>query len=311
MEAVRAYLESQLERTRARMREVLSSDIALLDGFNQSVMDRPGKMVRPSLCLLAADLAGGINPLSISVSAAAELLHNATLMHDDVVDGAAERRGLPTAMSLMGPSAAVLLGDYWLVKAVKCLIGAGDSEVLLVRLFARTLSDLAEGELLQMQKAESLDTIEEDYLRIIYCKTASLFELAARSGAISAGASAEKEEALAAFGRNVGLAFQIRDDILDYEGGAIGKPSRIDLRERKITLPLLLSDASGSLREELRRGNIDRVYDGCVAGGGIDRAYERIRVYIDAAVAALSVFPQGAKRDRLVAVADFIADRKL
>lgn len=293
------------------MREVLSSDIALLDGFNRSVLGRPGKMVRPALSLLSADIAGEISDLSISVAAAAELLHNATLMHDDVVDGAAERRGLPTAMSIMGPSAAVLMGDYWLVKAVNCLIGAGSGEVLLVRLFARTLSDLAEGELLQMQKAESLDTVEEDYLRIIYCKTASLFELAARCGAISAGASPEKEEALAAFGRNVGLAFQIRDDILDYEGGAIGKPSHIDLQERKITLPFLLSDGSDGLRGELRRGNIDKVYDGVVAGGGIDRAYERIRVYIDAAVASLSILPEGAKRDRLVAIADYIADRKL
>ena len=117
MEAVRAYLESHLERTHAKMREVLSSDIALLDGFNRSVLGRPGKMVRPALSLLSADIAGEISDLSISVAAAAELLHNATLMHDDVVDGAAERRGLPTAMSVMGPSAAVLMGDYWLVKA--------------------------------------------------------------------------------------------------------------------------------------------------------------------------------------------------
>ena len=313
MEEVRAYLEKHLERTRAKMRDALSSDVSALDNLNQTLLERHGKMVRPTLGLLSADICGGITERSVDIAAATELLHTATLMHDDVIDNASQRRGIPSVMSLIGASAAVLVGDYWLVKAVHCILGRVGCDERMIRAFSKTLSDLAEGELLQMQKAESLDTTEEDYIRINYGKTASLFESSAILGALSVGATPEQIEALATFGRNVGHSFQIRDDILDYGGGTIGKPSRADLRERKITLPLLCVEGSVAkdLREQIRRGNIDSVYEAVVAAGGIDLAYERSRVYIDAATRALAIFPDGPARRRLVKLANYISDRSL
>ena len=150
-------------------------------------------------------------------------------------------------MAILSGPASVLVGDFWLVKAIRCILDAARNSERAIRLFAKTLSDLAEGELLQMQKASACDTTREDYIRIIYSKTASLFEAAVLSGAVSADAPEEWTAALAGYARNLGLAFQIKDDIFDYTGGEVlGKPVGIDLREQKITLPLLaaLDDAA-------------------------------------------------------------------
>lgn len=306
MDAARRFLESYLERTRARIGEVLSSNVELLSTTNSMLLGRPGKMLRPSLSLFCAAISGGITDESIEVAASSELIHNATLLHDDVVDGAAERRGLPTVMSMMGPQAAVLLGDFWLVRALRCLLSTGKAALGHLEKFAGTLSLLAEGELLQMQKADSLDTTEQDYLRIIYCKTASLFETSALTGAISGGADKETAEALALCGKNLGLAFQIRDDILDYEGSGLGKPTRIDLRERKITMPLLcvLAEADPEIRLDLRQkiseGSVDEVYDYVLAHRGTDLAREKINYYISEALDALAPFAPSEAKDYLI-----------
>ena len=200
---IKTFLAAPMAEVSALMDESLKSDIALLDATNRSLLSQGGKMMRPVLSLLAAGACGGIKADSIRFAAAAEMIHNATLLHDDVVDGASLRRGRPTVMSILNGPASVLVGDYWLVKAIRCILDADRYSERVIRLFSKTLSDLAEGELLQLQKASNADTTREDYIHIIYSKTASLFEAAILSGAVSADAPEEWTAALAGYARNL------------------------------------------------------------------------------------------------------------
>ena len=316
-----AFLAGPMQEVSALLETSLRSDITLLDATNRSLLSQGGKQMRPMLTLLSAGACGGINPDSVRFAAAAELIHNATLLHDDVVDGAGTRRGKPTVMSILNGPASVLLGDFWLVKAIRCILDASRNSERAVRLFAKTLSDLAEGELLQLEKTSSCDTTREDYLRIIYSKTASLFEAAALSGALSAEAPEEWTAALAGYARNLGLAFQIKDDILDYAGGeALGKPVGIDLQEQKITLPLLCALDSVSAEEaaEIRAlvGRIsdepaqgDRVRTFVLERNGVDKAVAEMEKYIDEAVSCLDELPYSAEKPYLVELARFVGER--
>ena len=241
MKEIKAYLQPWLGKVESVIEDALRSDVSLLDATNRSLRENPGKMMRPSLALLCADAVGAPNDDTIKFAAAAELLHNATLLHDDVVDCASERRGRPTVASFLNPHASVLIGDFWLVKAVNTILGASRNTDRVTRIFAATLGHLAEGELLQMEKAVKGDTTQQDYERIIYCKTASLFEASALSAAVSVGAPEHSIQAMGEFARLLGMAFQVKDDWMDYAAGedALGKPVGIDLKEQKITQPLL------------------------------------------------------------------------
>ena len=320
--AIHAYLKEDLDRVNDLMSRSLLSNIDLLDRTNRSLLARRGKQLRPMVALLAARACGGgrCNEDTVRFAAAAELLHNATLLHDDVADDSAERRGAPTVMSLLGPRAAVLLGDFWLVKAMDRVLDADGDAGVVVRIFAGTLSDLAEGEMLQLQKAASADTTEADYLRIIYGKTASLFVTAALSAAISTGAPPAWKEAVRHYAENLGLAFQIRDDIFDYEEDpAIGKPVGQDLREQKITLPLLgaLRAVPGEERRirDLVLGMTEHpenqriIVDFVKTSGGMDYARRRLDEYVEKAIAALDGLPAGRDRDALAAMARYAGER--
>ena len=318
---IKAFLAGPMEEVSALLEASLRSDITLLDATNRSLLSQGGKLLRPMLSLLSAGACGGINPDSVRFAAASELIHNATLLHDDVVDGAEMRRGKPTVMSILSGPASVLVGDFWLVKAIRNLLEADRYSERAIRLFAKTLSDLAEGEMLQLQKASSCDTTREDYLRIIYSKTASLFEASVLSGAVSADAPEEWTAALAGYARNLGLAFQMKDDILDYAGDkALGKPVGIDLREQKITLPLLcaLDSASAEEAAEVRAlvGRIsdepalaDRVRAFVLDRGGVDKAVEEMQKYIDEAVSCLDELPASAEKPYLVELARYVGER--
>ena len=317
---IKAYLAGPMEEVSTLLEASLRSDIALLDETNRSLLSQGGKLMRPMLSLLSAGACGGINPDSVRFAAAAEMIHNATLLHDDVVDGAATRRGKPTVMSLLSSPASVLVGDYWLVKAIRCILDADRYSERAIRLFAKTLSDLAEGEMLQLEKASSCDTTRADYLRIIYSKTASLFEASTLSGAVSADAPEEWTAALAGYARNLGLAFQIQDDILDYAGGAaLGKPVGIDLREQKITLPLLCALDSAPEEEAEVRTLVGRISDEPVLAdrvrafvldrGGVDQAVAEMRTYIDEAVSCLDELPPSAEKPYLADLARFVGER--
>ena len=253
---VKEYLGSEWAAVQEHIAGSLESDIELLDQTNRSILSHAGKQMRPMLALLAARACaadGRASEATVRYAAAAELLHNATLLHDDVADDSDQRRGVPTIRSLMGPTVSVLLGDYWLVKAMELIRGDHESDSQVIRIFSKTLSDLAEGELLQLQKAQTGDTVEDDYLRIIYSKTASLFEASCVSAALSVNASEEMVQAMKSYSVALGLAFQIKDDLLDYEGTeSVGKPLGVDILEQKMTMPLLGAFASVSSDEETR-----------------------------------------------------------
>lgn len=319
------YLNEDLQQVRDIIRKSLSSDIELLDRTNESILSHPGKMMRPVLALLVAKACSGgaLTQDSYSFAAAAELLHNATLLHDDVADNSASRRGRPTVMSLLGGRASVLLGDFWLVKAMDRILDSRNHDVDGIRCFAKTLSDLAEGEMLQLEKASSADTVEEDYYRIIYNKTASLFEAAAVTAALSVDASQEYVAAVREYAVNLGIAFQIKDDIFDYDPDAqIGKPVGHDLLEQKITLPLLGAICNAPKEEGdqirsmvLRIQEVPSFREEIVAFvdryEGVAYAQKRLEEYVSKAVTSLDVLPESEDRDYLVWLAGYAGGRKI
>ncbi len=320
--AVRKRLQAELDQVNKLILDSLESDIELLNRTNRALLDHPGKQLRPILALLVARAIGGrVNDDTLRFAAASELLHNATLLHDDVADGSAERRGRPTVMSLLGSRASVLLGDFWLVRAVARILEASRESNRVIRIFADTLADLAEGEMLQLQKASAGDTQEADYQRIIYNKTASLFVAAALSAAISAQATPAQEEAVRSYAENLGMAFQIKDDIFDYqENASIGKPVGQDLQEQKITLPLLgalqaAPEQEASVRQMVTQIGEHPEYQAEIVAfvktrGGMDYAVARLDEYVDKAIAALDVLPQGEDRQALADLARFVSERK-
>lgn len=325
MDEIKAYLQPGLEQVNVFINMALRSDIPLLDSTNRSLREHPGKMMRPMLALLVADAAGETAPPpedTYRYAAATELLHNATLLHDDVVDGATERRGLPTVASILGGSAAVLIGDYWLEKCLQLVLGARREADRVLRLFAQTIGHLTEGELLQMQKASTADTTQADYLRIIYGKTASLFESAAMSAAISVAASEELIRAMGDYAYLLGLAFQIKDDIFDYEEEAadIGKPVGIDLMEQKITQPLLcvLEKASSAEQQEIRSlvknipdhpENVDRVRAFVKENDGVALAKDVMDFYVEKAISCLESLPESKEKLYLARLARYVGQR--
>lgn len=322
IKSVREYLGSDWTSVQERIDHSLKSDIALLNATNSSILSNAGKQMRPLLALLVARTCSGagITEATVRYAAASELLHNATLLHDDVADNSAQRRGVPTIMSLMGPSVSVLVGDYWLVKAMELILGTSDGDHLVIKIFSKTLSDLAEGEMLQLQKAQNCDTCQEDYLRIIYNKTASLFEAACVSAAISVNASEEFVQAAKDYAVALGLAFQIKDDILDYAGTeSVGKPLGVDILEQKMTMPLLGAYVNAPSEEGRIRALVKDIVDHpehrdeIVAfvknNGGLEYAVEQLDGYVAQAVRALSVFPMSRERELLEKLAYFTAKR--
>ena len=312
--SVIALLGPDWDKVRELLRSTLSSDVQLLHDINSSLLDNAGKMLRPMLTLLFARICNGgsAREESIKMAAAVEALHNATLLHDDVADEAMTRRGTPTVMSRLGAVPAVLVGDFWLASAVSLLENATDSKWTLKE-FSGTLIDLAEGEMLQQQKAFQSDTTIEDYFRIIFCKTGSLFVAACQAGVKSVQASNDLLEAAGRYGKALGMAFQIRDDILDYDGNEdTGKPVGIDLREQKITLPLLgaLSTTPDEAAWRQMIHNIPSNPDYCdcirefvLENGGVEYALEKLNAYVDEALQALEMFPDSPEKDILAFIA--------
>lgn len=320
LDSVKSELVAEWEDFEALMASTLRSDCGLLEKINKYLLDNSGKKLRPLLALAAASAAGRCTEAAVTCAAVSELMHTATLLHDDVVDESDLRRGAPTVRSLFSTGTSVLMGDYWLSKAVNLLVGLGNLRIM--RLFSVTIEDLASGELLQMEKASSLDTSEQDYMEIIRCKTASLFVSSVESAAIASGASEESVSALGRYALKLGLLFQIRDDILDYDSSVkTGKDADCDISERKITLPLLCAfEAVAGSRERItaRMSEIDvsdpsseanrrivrEVKDFVMNNGGIEAARKKMRLLADEAAAALDVLPEGGYRSFLYNVTE-------
>ena len=326
IKSIREYMGADWTAVQERIGSALRSDINLLNATNESILSHSGKQMRPLLSLIMARACSGgreASDATVRYAAASELLHNATLLHDDVADDSDQRRGVPTIMSLMGPAVSVLVGDYWLVKAVELVLDASDGDMRVIRLFSKTLSDLAEGEMLQLQKAQSCDTDFQDYLRIIYNKTASLFEAACVSAAISVDACPEYEKAAKDYAVALGLAFQIKDDILDYAGTeSVGKPLGVDILEQKMTMPLLGAFVNAGPSEEERiRGVVRNIVDHPEGrneivsfvkdNGGLEYAVDQLDNYVAQAVEALKVLPESKEKEMLVELAYFTARRAM
>ena len=324
IKVLQEYLGQDWIAVQDRIHSSLKSDIALLNKTNDSILSHSGKQLRPLLSLVMARACAPGTPVAdatVRYAAASELLHNATLLHDDVADQSEQRRGNPTVYSLMGPSVSVLVGDYWLVKAMELILGTAESDVKVIRIFSKTLSDLAEGEMLQLQKAQSGDTDEQDYLRIIYNKTASLFEAACVSAAVSVDAVHAKVDAARNYAVALGLAFQIKDDILDYAGTEkVGKPLGVDILEQKITMPLLCALDNVSPEEAARiRGLVggivgnpeyrDEILAFVRENGGVECAQKCLDEYVAQAIEALNVLPDSYEKECLVELAHYTSLR--
>lgn len=323
--SIKEYLGLDWTAVAHQISSVLKSDIELLNVTNESILSHSGKQLRPLLAIIFARacFGGKITEATVRYAAASELLHNATLLHDDVADDSDQRRGVPTIRSLMGPSVSVLVGDYWLVKAMELILGDSDSDTKVIKIFSKTLSDLAEGEMFQLQKAQRGDTDEEDYLRIVYNKTASLFEAACVSSAVSVAAVPKYEKAARDYAVALGIAFQIKDDILDYDGTeSVGKPLGVDVLEQKITIPLIGAMKNAGPDEELRiRGLVSDIVahpeyrDEIVAfvkeNGGLDYAMDCLEKYIGEAIRAVEVLPDSVEKSYLIELAHFTAKRSM
>jgi octaprenyl-diphosphate synthase len=287
----------------------LASDVVLINQIANYIISAGGKRVRPMLVLLFSGALGFRGPERFELAATVEFIHTATLLHDDVVDESALRRGRQTANALFGNAASVLVGDFVYSRAFQMMVSVNRMRVLDV--LADATNVIAEGEVLQLMNMHDPDLAVEDYLRVIRYKTAKLFEASARLGAVLAEAPAEVEQACAAYGRSLGTAFQLVDDLLDYEGttAQLGKNVGDDLREGKPTLPLLLAMERGSqadralIRHAIEHGEVDRlaeIVEIVRQTGAIVATRDAARGEADQAVKQLALLPESACREALL-----------
>jgi octaprenyl-diphosphate synthase len=318
LDAIRAPVQGELEEFRRYFREYMRSDNWLLDKVTQYVLKQKGKRIRPLLVLLSAKLFDRVGEPSYRAAALVELLHTATLVHDDVVDDAETRRGVFSINALWKNKVSVLFGDFLLSRGLLLSLDHHDYDIL------HTLSDavrrMSEGELLQIEKSRLLDIDEETYFQIISDKTASLIAACTASGAISATDDEAAIERMRTAGEQLGLAFQIRDDLFDYSTEDAGKPIGIDLQEKKLTLPLIYAlreAAPGEKRRIMKivrqddksRDDLQAVATFVAEHGGIDYAREQMHRYAGTARQHFRSFPQSAARDALIGLTVFTVQR--
>jgi octaprenyl-diphosphate synthase len=300
------------------IRDQLHSDVVLIRQVAEYIIGGGGKRLRPALVLLSAGALGYRGNAHHTLAAVVEFIHTATLLHDDVVDESALRRGRPTANTLFGNAASVLVGDFVYSRAFQMMVNVGDMRVLQV--LADATNIIAEGEVLQLMNCRNADIDEESYLQVIRYKTAKLFEAAGRLGAIIAGATPEVEQAMAVYGSHLGTAFQLIDDALDYSGEArvIGKNIGDDLAEGKPTLPLIYAMRKGTAEEAalVRRAvssgglaELEGVLAAISSSGALDYTRRQAEAEAEVARVALSVIPATQYRDSLIQLASFAVTR--
>ena len=293
----------------ALIRRRLASDVALINQISHYIISAGGKRLRPMLVLLFAQALGFRGPERFELAATVEFIHTATLLHDDVVDESALRRGRDTANARFGNAASVLVGDFLYSRAFQMMVSVNRMRVLEV--LADATNVIAEGEVLQLMNMHDPDLAIDDYLRVIRFKTAKLFEASARLGAMLADASPEVETACADYGRALGTAFQLVDDLLDYEGAtsALGKNIGDDLREGKPTLPLLVAMTRGTpaqrdvVRTAIEQGEVQRlpeIIEIVRSTGALEATRDVARAEVARACAALSVLPASQYREALL-----------
>ncbi len=319
MKIAQAILREELASFEKRFKEAVKSQVPLLDRIMQFIVNRKGKQLRPMFVLLSAKLCGPVNESAYRAASLVELLHTATLVHDDVVDESLERRGFFSTYALWKTKISVLVGDYLLSKGLSLSLDHNDFRVL--QILNASIQNMIEGELLQLEKSRSLNLSESVYFEIIRNKTASFLASSCAAGAFAASQDEVLTEKLRRFGESVGIAFQLKDDLFDYGSDAIGKPTGNDIKEKKLTLPLIyaLNHLDRATRREMifiiKNHNKDHkkvqyVIKKVAEAGGIDYAIGQMNTYRDKALEILYEFEDSDARKGLEELVRYTTDRK-
>ena len=320
IDEIKAPIALHITEFEKHFKASMQSSVPLLDIITKYIIKRKGKQMRPMFVFLSAGLCGGISDTTYRAASLIELLHTATLIHDDVVDDSNERRGFFSINALWKNKIAVLVGDYLLSRGL--LLALDNEDFDLLRIVSHATKEMAEGELLQIEKARHLDIKEDVYFEIIRKKTASLIASCCASGATSAGASKEIIQSMHQFGEYVGIAFQIRDDLFDYQKSKeTGKPNGIDIKEKKMTLPLIYMLNNTGWAERRRATHIVKNHNNepervgelinkVNLSGGIDYAEQKMKEYQEKALAILRNFPQNEYFKSLEQLVIFSTQRK-
>ena len=316
---IKAPIKEELETFESYFRESMKSDVPLLNKITHYIVKRKGKQMRPMFVFLSGKMFGEVRDGTYTAASLIELLHTATLVHDDVVDDANERRGYFSLNALWKNKIAVLVGDYLLSRGLLTSVENDQQELL--RIVSRAVERMSKGELLQMEKARLLDLTEDTYYRVIGHKTASLISACCEAGAYSAGASEEDRERMRSFGEKVGMAFQIKDDLFDYgDGMDTGKATGIDIQERKLTLPLIHTLAHSDRKTKKRLGKaikkrkkdrrtIEEVIDTVRSNGGLDYARDQMESFKQQALETLYSMPDNEPRRALEGLVTYTTER--
>ena len=318
VEDIMAPIQSELIAFESYFKDSMKSDVALLDKVTQYIVKRKGKQMRPMFVFLTAKMLGEINQVTFDATTLVELLHTATLVHDDVVDDANERRGFFSVNALWKNKIAVLVGDYLLSKGL--LLSVEHEDFDLLKSVSTAVREMSEGELLQIEKARKLDITEEVYFDIITKKTATLISACCAVGFQSVGAAAEMVEKARLFGEKVGIAFQIKDDLFDYGDAEIGKPLGIDIKEKKMTLPLIyaLQNTDHSTKKHIIQlikkesedsNKVREVIDFVKSTGGLAYAHQKMNEIAEEARAILATFPASEYRNSLGDLISYTIER--
>jgi octaprenyl-diphosphate synthase len=312
-------LKEELIVFEEEFKKAVKSQVPLLDRIMRFIVNRKGKQIRPMFVMLAAKLNGPVNSSTYRAASLVELLHTATLVHDDVVDESFERRGFFSTYALWKAKISVLIGDYLLAKGLLLSLDHNDFRIL--QLLSRAVKLMSEGELLQIEKSRSLNLSEDIYFEIIRNKTASLLASACAAGAYSTTGSEPIAEKLREFGEKVGIAFQMKDDLFDYGSEDVGKPTGNDIKEKKLTLPLIytINNADKATRKKLvyiiknqnkDAGKVAEVIDIVKKSGGISYTEQKMYQYRDEALAILDEFENPEIKKALEELVRFTTDRK-
>jgi octaprenyl-diphosphate synthase len=312
-------IEQELRIFESKFKDAAKSNVAMLDRIMRYIVKRKGKQLRPMFVFLAAKLCGDVNESTYRAASLVELLHTATLVHDDVVDDSLERRGFFSVYALWKNKVSVLVGDYLLAKGL--LLSLDNDDFKILQILSEAVRQMSEGELLQIEKSRSLNLDESIYFEIIRNKTASLLSAACGAGAWSSSADVEKTARMKAFGEKVGIAFQIKDDLFDYTAQDIGKPTGNDIKEKKLTLPLIytLNNVDKKTKRELiyiiknentRKHRVSYIVDVVTKTGGIEYTTQKMNLYKQEALGLLQTFPDTDIRKGFEDLVNFVTDRK-
>ncbi len=319
MKISQAIINDELAVFEGKFRKYVKSNVLLLDRIMSFIVKRKGKQLRPMFVLLTAKLCGEINESTYRAASLVELLHTASLVHDDVVDESLERRGFFSTYALWKAKVSVLVGDYLLAKGL--LLSLDNNDFRILQILSEAVKQMSEGELLQMEKSRTLNLQEDSYFEIIKNKTASLLASACAAGAYSTTNSEEYAGKMRAFGENVGIAFQIKDDLFDYGYEDVGKPTGNDIKERKITLPMIytLDKATKAKKRQIiyviknqnkDKEKVNELIQDVINAGGVQYATEKMFQYRDKALEILYQFPETDMRRGLEELVRFTTDRK-